>query len=108
MYIILTGGPAEGFAAVGPYQESDNTGARGELARAEYGGSDWCELPLHDPGTPGSHDPNGTAIGFDGDITVGFRFYGPFSNFAAALTWAERCGGLALELYPFEDKAKAA
>ena len=106
MFVIFTGGPAEGFTAVGPFQTEDNTGERGESARATYGGADWCELPLHD--IPGERDPNGTAIGFDGDITVEFRCYGPFSNFAAALTWAERCGGLALELYPLEDKAEAA
>jgi hypothetical protein len=124
MWIMLVGDPHSGFTVCGPFQTEDGDGARGEAARATYGGNDWYEIELQRPHDPGNivldvplpddagYDPNGTAVVFGGDITCkdGWLFYGPFRNIEAARHWcaADDIGNdCAIKLQPVPMKVAA-
>jgi hypothetical protein len=85
MWIALVGDPSTRFTVCGPFKMEDCDGARGESARAIYGGSDWWETELKPLAEFEGYDPEGDAVVFGGAIHDGpWIFYGPFHDTEAA------------------------
>jgi hypothetical protein len=104
MYVILVGNPTEGFTVVGPLGRADRGGI-GEWVRCKYGGSDWYECKLcAPPNEVGvSIDEAGTYVVFNGDLETPFKFFGPFTDYDAAVDYVERfAGGWAVMLHPID------
>jgi hypothetical protein len=103
-FIILTGDPAVGFTAVGPYVAACAAEDDGDYARNEYDGSDWWVLPLHE-----QHDPNGTFVIFSGNIENRFSFTGPFADEETARSYGRPLvPNIVLQLQPPSVEAEEA
>lgn len=79
-YLIIAGNPGAGYLLVGPFEDYDTALNGAE----EFDGDAWHVSNLLPP--PGVKEPKGQHVLVAGDLSNGFKFYGPFPTMDDAAT----------------------
>jgi hypothetical protein len=91
MLILCGGHTPGGFVVIGPFATLEAADRVGDFVDLCWWVHELCE-PLG--------AATGTAVGVTGNLTVGFKFHGPFADLESATAWAEGVDdGFAVKLW---------